>query len=129
MGASVLSSILLAELAVGRIIRAKNDSSGARALTLLVRDFGLSCVALVGGASDAREGCLRTVLDGAILEGAMARSDRIEVGLRAGLFELMSLRLAGREDALAVFAADAAVGAVIELGRRTGRVGDFVRTL
>lgn len=121
---------MLAELAVGRIIRARNDSSGARALTLLVRDFGLSCVVFDGGASDPREGCLRTVVDGAIpLDGAMARSARIEVGLRAGLLELMPLRLEGREDVVVVFAADAAVGAVIEGGSRTGRVGDLVLTL
>ncbi|EFW15860.1 hypothetical protein CPSG_07487 [Coccidioides posadasii str. Silveira] len=52
---------------------------------------------------------------------------RSEETFRVSLFALTPLRLGGREDVLLVLAADDAVGAVIELGRRTGRVGDFGR--
>jgi hypothetical protein len=60
---SVFSWNLLAELAVGRIILARKPSlTGLVAWTSLVRELGRS---LAGGAgSEAREDCLRTLVDG-----------------------------------------------------------------
>lgn len=120
---SIFSCTLLAELAVGRIIRAKNPSSRALEPTLLVRDFGLSL--LPGEASDAREGC-RGTLEGLVEE---TRGDAPVVSfLRVDGFRLrpegVCARLGGRETDPAL-AAEEAVGAVMEAGRRTGRVGDF----
>ena len=69
----LLSCTLLAELAVGRIIRARNESSGGAfgVVLLLTPDRGLSCaaVALDDGASDAWDARLRTGADVAGLAG------------------------------------------------------------
>lgn len=134
---SSFSCVLLAELAVGRIILAKKDSSGAReAALLLARECGLSCDVLGLGASETREPCLRTELEDVVLEGFLGFSAFSETGLRLGLVEFAALvRLGGRDDGREVvppvppelsLAADEAVGAIIEFGRRTGRVGDLV---
>lgn len=65
------SCVLLAELAVGRIIRVRKESSaGAReAVLLLMRDRGLSWAVVDDGPIDAWDARLRTVVDVAGVDG------------------------------------------------------------
>lgn len=73
--ASTFSWVLLAELAVGRIILAKKLSSTGFVPTLLVRDFGLS---LPGDASEARDGCRGTFEAGTRGDAPVASFFRVE---------------------------------------------------
>lgn len=119
---STFSCALLAELAVGRIMRARNESSGVFEDTLPTRERGLSEI-LAAGAKDAWEAALRIVelVCRRLAAGPFARGALLVVVVGP------AARLPGR-DAWASdfnFAADEAVAAVIEEGRRTGRVGDL----
>lgn len=114
---SVLSCILLAELAVGRIMRARKESSGDRDVALLTREPGLSEM-FAAGAKDACEAALRMV-------EVVCR--RLAAGpFAGGTLRVVSpvARLPGREASDSAFnlAADVAVEAA---GIRTGRVGDL----
>ena len=117
--ASCFSCTLLFELAVGRIIRARKPSSGGFATApLLTRDLGRS-VDVLGGFWLGREN-----LEDDFLSAAARGRFALVVWWGAAV-----ARLGEREvpSDFAVFAAEAAVGAVAEAGRRTGRVGDFGR--
>jgi hypothetical protein len=109
---STRSCILLAELAVGRIMRARKDSSGPREPALLTRDRGLSWVVVVCevGARVACDARLRIV----VLPGVVGLSPAPELlaggALRVFVLPLAPVRLSGRVPvALFNFAADAAV--------------------
>ena len=125
---STFSCNLLEELCVGRIIRSRNPSAG---FALLVRVFGCSVVRVDDGR-EVRDGLFRVVIEldaenfGAVKVGFVVRAD----GLRATFEPEMLARLGDREGgAPPILAADAAVGAVSEDGRRTGCVGDLGRGL
>lgn len=124
---STFSWVLLAELAVGRIIRARKPSSAAFGAPVLVRLFDFSD-ALDGPGREGREVFLPGFKDapgGAPREPAIVRSLFSVDGFRPRLL-LMLARLGDLEGcAPATLAAEAAVGAVAEAGRRTGRVGDL----
>ena len=108
---STLSCILLAELAVGRIIRARKPSSrGAREDAVLIRDLGRSGMECVASQ----------VVSGLRVDGL--RESVLAVSVLGELRKLMWLCERARDP---VLAADAAVGVTREAGRRTGRVGDF----
>lgn len=116
---SLLSWVLLAELAVGRIIRARKLSFTGFAPMSLTRELGRS------GAGwwerDGRDDCRRTAPVGA---AALLSEDGFLVRDVAGF----SVRPAAGA-ALPCLALDDWVCAVIEFGRRTGLVGDLVRGL
>lgn len=124
---STFSCNLLEELCVGRIIRSRNPSAG---FAVLVRVFG--CSVCVDNGREVRDGLFRVVIEldaenfGAVKDGFVVRAD----GLRATFEPGMLARLGDREGgAPPILAADAAVGAVSEDGRRTGCVGDLGRGL
>lgn len=113
---SVFSCVLLAELAVGRIMRAKNPSStGLVALPLLTRECGRSWV----DCGDERGACLRALEAVGVVARALAPLTAVfEVdGLRV---RLVVAAVAGAP----VFVLLDWVGAVAE-ERRLGLVGDF----
>lgn len=119
---STFSWTLLAELSVGRIIRARKSPPAGfvlAVLAMLVRGFGFG-LALDWAGRDKRAG--------------FGRADAPEVDTaegpdgRRGLLMLAWLvRLGERDDG--AFAAEDAVAAVADEGRRTGRVGDLARGL
>lgn len=124
---STFSWVLLAELAVGRIIRARKPSSAAFGAPVLVRLFVLSG-ALDGAGREGREVFLLPTFDdapdGTPREPAIVRFLTSVDGLRPRLLLILA-RLGDLEGGPpAILAAEAAVGAVAEAGRRTGRVGD-----
>lgn len=109
---------MLAELCVGRIIRARNDPSGALALAVLTRALGF-WLSFDAAGSEVLGVNLRALDNGA------ARSLPSTAGLRP-LFTLE--RLGDREGGASPnLAADEAVVAVAAAGKRTERVGDFGR--
>ena len=119
---STFSWTLLAELSVGRIIRARKSPPAGFALfvlAVLVRGFGF-WLALDCAGRDVRAG--------------FARADAAEVEIvegrerREGLVALAWLARLGERDEGAL-AAEAAVAAVADEGSRTGRVGDLARGL
>ena len=107
-----LSCTLLAELAVGRIILARKPSSGGFELAWDVERSGAVF-------SDGRDDLGRTPVAEPLLE--VLSLDLSVDGLR------LSLSAAAEPDGCpaSIFAAEDAVGAVAEPGRRNGRVGDF----
>lgn len=109
-----LSCIFCALLVVGRIIRAKNPSSG---LLVLTRDLGRSCPLL----RDAREVFLASI---DVVDDVLARGGRVDTA--EGLLAT-GLRASASVGDLCVscLAADAAVGAVAAAGSFVGFVGDF----
>jgi hypothetical protein len=119
---SVFSCVLLALLAVGRIMRAKKPSSippRFAALvedpTLLARDVGRLLAAVPPTGREGRDADLRTV-EVVEPEGVRDRSDTVEA---------LRLRLCCLPCSSPSFADDAAVGAVRWVGSLTGLVGDF----
>ena len=119
---STLSWTLLAELSVGRIIRAKKSPPAGfvlAVLAVLVRGFGF-WLALDGAGRDGRAGFGRA--GAAEVDTAEGREGRRGLLMLAWL-----VRLGERGDG--AFAAEAAVAAVADEGRRTGRVGDLARGL
>lgn len=126
---SIFSCALLAELCVGRIIRAKNDPSGALTLAVLVRALAF-CVGLLAAGRDGRDEVLRR--DGLVfvptsraVPPEWTRFDPDVFGPAAPPVRLRGLG----SGASPVFAAEEAVAAVAPAGSRTGRVGDFGRIL
>ena len=104
---STFSWVFWAELCVGRIILSRKLPDGACVLAMLIRDLG--AFGLSAGLDPA---------------GREAR----DVFPTGGLgFEVVRPRVttAAAGGAPSSLAAEAAVGAVAEAGRRTGRVGDF----
>ena len=124
---STFSCVLLAELWVGRIIRARKDPSGAFVLAMLKRAFDF-WVVVDGAGKEGREEDLRTV-DLTPRGGSRDEGTPRSFAGREGLLVFVVLaRLGGREGAVSPsFAAEEAVVAVAAAGRRTGRVGDFGR--
>lgn len=124
--ASGLSWVLLAELAVGRIILARNPSLTGLEPWSLVRELGRSCAGCA--AREARDDCLRTPevvvprAGGALT--ALLRDD----GLRVRVEAVVVVR-PFEGPAAPNLPEDAAVDAVAEDGRRAGLVGDFDRGL
>lgn len=113
---SILSCTLLAELAVGRIILARNPSFTGFVPTLLVLDPGRSLLVWLG--REARDACLR------ILEfvGVVARWPPLVAVFKEDGF-LVRLEVAVPvpwRDVVPAFAADDRDGVVAELGRRAG---------
>lgn len=95
-------------------------------LVVLTRDLGRSRLAECAG-NDWRDGCLR-MLDAV---GAVNRDGASSLsvdGFRDNPRDGVAARL-GDRDKFPILAAEDAVGAVIEAGRRTGRVGDFDRAV
>lgn len=124
--ASTFSWVLLAELAVGRIIRARKPSSAAFGAPVLVRLLGFSG-AFDGAGREGREVFLPRFKDapeGGPRDPATVRFLFNVDGLRPRLLLILARLgdLSGGPPA--TLAAEAAVGAVAEAGRRTGRVGD-----
>lgn len=122
---STLSCALLAELAVGRVILARKPSSTGLVLALLTRDLGRSLFDC--DESDGREDCLLRLE----AVGVEVRGDAVLSVFRVDDFRVrpdegVAARL-GDWEAVPFFAAEDAVGAVMEAGRRTGRVGDLDR--
>jgi hypothetical protein len=116
---SVLSWVLLAELAVGRIIRAMKLSLTGFAPISLTRELGRSGAVCAG--REGRDGCRRTAPVG---PAALLSVDGFLARVAAGF---SARPVAG--PALPCLALDDWVCAVIELGRRTGLVGDLDRAL
>jgi hypothetical protein len=124
--ASGRSCVLLAELAVGRIILAKNPSLTGLELWSLVRELGRSCAGCA--AREGRDDCLRTLevadprAGGALT--ALLRDDGLRVRVEAVVvvrpFEGPTAPNLPEDDA---------VDAVAEDGSRAGLVGDFDRGL
>lgn len=126
---SVFSCTLLAELCVGRIIRARNDPSGALTLAVLVRALAFGA-GLFAAGRDGRDELLRRdevafVTPSRELLPDWTRFDADVFGPVA-----TTVRLGGLGGgASPIFAAEDAVAAVAPAGSRTGRVGDFGRIL
>ena len=119
------SWVLLAELAVGRIILARNPSLAGLGPASLVRELGRSWAGW--GGREERDDCLRTpAVVPAVgrvwpAPAALLRDDGFLVSVEA----VVVVRPVGGT-ALPSLATDACVGAVMEAGRRTGLVGDRV---
>lgn len=124
---STLSWALPAELAVGRVNRARKPSERDFDPTLLTRDPGLSLPEWF--RSDGREACLRTLA----LVGAAARewTPLLAVFEVVDCFpdmpEVACVVRVGDLDVLAPL--DDKLGPAIETGRRAGRLGDLNRVL
>lgn len=128
LGGLVMSSfscLLFAELAVGRISLASEESSTGRELRMLAREVGRSWEEVCCGAREAREPCLRTVvvvadgtegLDVPVVRGAEGlKVDGLR--LRAWAFAVLAevlFRLEGREGDALGFAVDDAAGASMD---------------
>lgn len=124
--ASTFSCVLLAELCVGRIIRARNEPSDGLLLEVLTRGFGFWFVNGAAGREDL-EGLRRLVpvVEAKSRDFVIGRSPFCAEGLL--VFAALA-RLGDLEGATSpIFAADEAVDAVAPTGRRTGLVGDFGR--
>lgn len=113
---SIFSCVLLAELAVGRIMRARNPSSTGLELALLAREPGRSLDDWLWG--DPRGVCLRTLEAVGVDERALVPFFKVD-GLRDAV------------EIVVVVPFDLAdwVGAVAAAGRRAVLVGDLVAGL
>lgn len=120
---STFSCVLLAELAVGRIMRDRKSLAGAFVPAILVRGLGFGFCSGVDAGNDER-GALVRMFAAVGLGGALAPVALFKVdGLDGFAVEAL---LSGRGGiVLPVFAEDEAVDAVAAPGRRTGRVGDL----
>lgn len=128
--ASGLSRVLLAELAVGRIILARNPSLTGLVVPIslprelaLTRELGRSAAGWA--ASEGRDDCLRT--EDAV--GVFARGGPRAVLRVEGFLARVVLVRPVEGGEFPSLAADAWVEAVIEAGKRTGFVGDLGRGL
>lgn len=128
--ASGLSRVLLAELAVGRIILARKPSLTGLVVPIslprelaLTRELGRSAAGWA--ASEGRDDCLRTEdAVGVFARGPAGADLRVE-----GFLARVVLVRPVEGGEFPSLAADAWVEAVIEAGKRTGFVGDLGRGL
>lgn len=129
--ASVFSWLLLAELAVGRIILARKLSlTGLVALSpSLIREPGRSGAGWAG--REGREGCRRTpaVVLATVLAAPAPAALLREDGFLVRVEAVVLVRLVVEGAPVPVLAEDAWVCAVMEAGKRIGLVGDLGRDL